>query len=146
MICEEFMKKAIDLAVSAAEEGEVPVAALVVKDNEIISTGVNYRQRLSDPISHAETEAIRQAAKKLGWRLNGCDIYVTLEPCPMCAGAIINARISRVFFGAYDSTFGAFGSVTDLSREKFPSRPEVHGGIMEAECKKIMTQFFKKLR
>lgn len=146
MTANDFMAKAITLAKKAAISGEVPVAALIVKDGKIISSGVNFRERTDNPVSHAETEAISAAAKKLGWRLDGCDIYVTLEPCPMCAGAIINARINRVFFGAYDSTYGSFGSVIDLSREKFPNNVEVHGGILEQDCKKLLTDFFKNLR
>ena len=143
----EFMKSALSLGKRAAVEGEVPVGAVVVKGGEIVGRGFNKRETHNSPIGHAEIEAIHNAAKNLGdWRLNGCDIYVTLEPCPMCAGAIINARIDRVFFGAYDSTSGSFGSVADFSVLGYEYSPEVHGGIMEKECAKLLSDFFSEKR
>lgn len=142
-----FMQKALSLAAEAAAEGEIPVGALVVKDGEIIGVGRNMREKHCDPSSHAEIEALRVAAERLGdWRLNGCDIYVTLEPCPMCAGAIINSRISRVYFGAYDSRAGSFGSRCDLTQFGYEALPEIHGGLSENECKKILSDFFKDKR
>ena len=143
----DFMKSALLLGERAAKEGEVPVGAVVVRNGEIIGKGFNKRETRNSPIGHAEIEAIEQAAANLGdWRLKGCDIYVTLEPCPMCAGAIINARIDRVFFGAYDSTSGSFGSVADFSVLGYEYSPEVHGGIMEKECAKLLADFFSKKR
>ncbi len=135
------------LAKKAEAEGEVPVGAVVVKNNEIIGRGYNKRETLLSPLAHAEIEAIHEAAKNLGsWRLTDCDLYVTLEPCPMCAGAIINSRIARVFYGAYDNKAGSFGTLCDLSLVKYNSIPEIHGGILEDECKKILSEFFKEIR
>ncbi len=143
----DFMKEALRLAEKAAAAGEVPVGAVVVKNGEIIGRGFNRREELKSPLSHAEIAAIHEASNVLGgWRLSGCDICVTLEPCPMCAGAIINSRINRVFFGAYDNKAGSFGSLTDLSTVKYNSVPEIHGGILETECKEILEAFFKDLR
>ena len=141
------MKEAIKEALIAKQQGEVPVGAVVVKNGEIVGRGYNKRENLLSPLAHAEIEAIHEAAKNLGsWRLTDCDLYVTLEPCPMCAGAIINARISRVFYGAYDSKAGSFGSLCDLSVIKYNSVPEIHGGILEDECKEILSNFFESLR
>ena len=143
----DFMKKALEQAELCERLGEVPVGAVVVKNGEIIGEGRNLRETENSVLGHAEIMAIREASEKLGdWRLNGCDIYVTLEPCPMCAGAIINARIDRVFFGAYDSAMGSFGSVSDFSVLGYPNAPEIHGGIMEEECSEILTEFFKNKR
>lgn len=143
----EFMKSALLLGERAAKEGEVPVGAVVVRGGEIVGKGFNKRETHNSPIGHAEIEAIEQAAVNLGdWRLKGCDIYVTLEPCPMCAGAIINARFDRVFFGAYDSVSGSFGSVADFSVLGYEYSPEVHGGIMEKECAKLLSDFFSEKR
>ncbi len=142
-----FMKIAVELAKKAAQTGEIPVGAVIVKNGEIISTGYNMRESKLDPSSHAEIEALRAAAQKAGdWRLGGCDIYVTLEPCPMCAGAIINSRISRVFFGAYDNRAGSFGSRCDLTQFGYESIPEIHGGIMQKQCEKLLSDFFKNIR
>ena len=141
------MKVALENAKKAAEIGEVPVGAVVVKDGKIIGSGFNTRETENSVLGHAEINAIEEAAKKIGdWRLEGCDIFVTLEPCPMCAGAIINARFDRVFFGAYDSALGSFGSVADFSALGYPNSPEIHGGIIETECAALLSQFFKNKR
>ncbi|MDO4743188.1 MAG: nucleoside deaminase, partial [bacterium] len=124
-----FMVEAINLAKRAAQLGEIPVGAVVVKDNQIVSIGTNRRELDKNAIGHAEIEAIEAACKKLGgWRLSGCDLYVTLEPCPMCAGAIINSRIRRVYFGAFDKKAGACGSVINLFDCCFNHKPEVYSG------------------
>lgn len=142
-----FMKEALSLAREAAEEGEVPVGAVVVKDGVIVGRGRNRREIAKNALAHAEIEAINEACGTLhGWRLWQCDLYVTLEPCPMCTGAIINARIKRVFFGAYDKKAGSCGSVTDLTLLDYNHKPELHGGIMEEECAGILSEFFKQLR
>ena len=141
------MKKAIALAMECEKDGEVPVGAVVVKDGEIIAEGRNRRETEKNALCHAEIEAINNACKKLGgWRLFGCDLYVTLEPCPMCAGAIINSRIKTVYFGAYDNKAGSFGSVADFNRIPYNHKPEIIAGVMEEECSKLLTDFFKKLR
>ena len=143
----EFMNRAITLAKQSALEGEVPVGAVIVKDNEIIAEGRNRREYGKNALYHAEIEAINNACKKLGgWRLWQCDLYVTLEPCPMCAGAIINARIKRVVFGAFDLKAGSFGSVVNFNDLAYNHKPEIIGGIMENECKELLSNFFKELR
>ena len=143
----EYMKKAIALAMECEKDGEVPVGAVVVKDGEIIAEGRNRRETEKNALCHAEIEAINNACKKLGgWRLFGCDLYVTLEPCPMCAGAIINSRIKTVYFGAYDNKAGSFGSVADFNRIPYNHKPEIIAGVMEEECSKLLTDFFRKLR
>ena len=143
----EFMKLAITEAQKAAEKGEVPVGAVIVKNGEVISTGHNLREEKQNALSHAEIEAINLACQKLGsWRLDDCELYVTLEPCPMCTGAIINARIKTVIFGAYDSKMGCMDSVINLCDYPFNHRPEIYGGIMEDECLAVLQNFFKKLR
>lgn len=143
----EFMKKALELAQKSADELEVPVGAVIVKDNEIIATGRNRREYGKNALYHAEIEAIDNACKVLGgWRLWQCDMYVTLEPCPMCAGAIINSRIKTVYFGAYDTKAGSFGSVADFNTLPYNHKPEIISGVMESECKQMLTDFFKKLR
>ena len=142
-----FMQRAIELAKKAGEIGEIPVGAVIVKNGEIIAEGYNLRESKKDALSHAETEAIHSACVALGdWRLDGCTLYVTLEPCPMCAGAIINSRISTVVFGAYDLRAGSLESVVDLCRYPFESKPQVYGGICEDSCKELLTQFFKAVR
>ena len=142
-----YMKRARELAEKAAALGEVPVGAVVVKNGEIVGEGYNRRETDKSPLGHAEIAAIEAAAKKLSdWRLTDCDLYVTLEPCPMCAGAIINARISRVFYGAFDNKAGSFGSLTDLSCLPYETVPEIHAGIDEDNCKQQLVGFFKKLR
>lgn len=148
MICmNEFMKRAIELARISADEGEVPVGAVVVKDGEIVGEGRNRRELGKNALYHAETEAIDEACKALGgWRLWQCDMYVTLEPCPMCAGAIINSRIKKVVFGAYDEKAGSFGSVINFNDLPYNHKPELQGGVCEEECKALLSQFFKDLR
>lgn len=143
----EFMKLAITEAQKAAEKGEVPVGAVIVKNSEVIATGHNLREEKQNALSHAEIEAINLACQKLGsWRLDDCELYVTLEPCPMCTGAIINARIKTVIFGAYDSKMGCMDSVINLCDYPFNHHPEIYGGIMEDECLAVLQNFFKKLR
>lgn len=144
-----YMKRALELAEIAFKMGEVPVGAVVVKRStgEIVGEGFNRRETAKSPLAHAEIEAISTASKKLGgWRLVDCDLYVTLEPCPMCSGAIINSRVERVFFGAFDKKAGCCGSVVDLFSMPFNHFPEIHGGIMQDECSKILSDFFAKLR
>ncbi len=144
---EYYMRAALGRAKTAAEQGETPVGAVIVKDGKIIAGGRNRREKAKNALCHAEISAINAACKKLGgWRLIGCDLYVTLEPCPMCAGAIINSRIENVYFGAYDKKAGSFGSVTDLSLLPYNHKPEIYGGILENECSKQLSDFFKKLR
>ena len=141
------MKKAIALAMESEKEGEVPVGAVIVKNGEIIATGRNRRETEKNALHHAEIEAIDNACKALGgWRLFDCDLYVTLEPCPMCAGAIINSRIKTVYFGAYDNKAGSFGSVADFNRLPYNHKPEIIAGVMEKECSELLSEFFKKLR
>lgn len=142
-----FMKRAIELAKLAALQGEVPVGAVVVKNGEIIGEGYNKRELGKNALYHAETEAIDNACKTLrGWRLWQCDLYVTLEPCPMCTGAIINSRIKRVVFGAYDKKAGSCGSVINLFDLPYNHKPLLIGGFLEEECSKLLTDFFKNLR
>lgn len=143
----EFMKLAIAEAQKAAEKGEVPVGAVIVKNGEVIAAGHNLREEKQNALSHAEIEAINLACQQLGsWRLDDCELYVTLEPCPMCTGAIINARIKTVIFGAYDSKMGCMDSVINLCDYPFNHHPEIYGGIMEDECLAVLQNFFKKLR
>ncbi len=143
----EFMNKALCLARQAADMGEVPVGAVVVKDNIVIGMGHNLRISRKSSLAHAEIIAIENACKTLGdWRLDGCSIYVTLEPCPMCAGAIIESRIDRVVFGAFDFRAGAFDSICNMSAFKFAHRPEITAGIMENECLAVLKSFFESVR
>ena len=143
----EFMNEALRLAEQAFLEGEVPVGAVVTIGNKIIGTGCNRREKGKNALHHAEIEAINEACKRLGgWRLWECELYVTLEPCPMCAGAIINARIKNVVFGAYDKKNGACGSVTNLFESDFSYSPSYEGGFMENECADVLSRFFKDLR
>ena len=143
----EFMKRAIELAKKARFLGDVPVGAVVVKDGKIVGEGYNQREFGNNPIAHAECIAITEAARVLGdWRLNGCELYVTLEPCVMCTGAIINSRISTVIFGAYDLNGGCVDSVANLTNLPLGSKPEIFGGILEDECKKLLTDFFEEKR
>lgn len=143
----KFMTEALRLAQISFDEGEVPVGAVVVKDNEIVGTGRNRREYGKNALYHAELEAIDNACKKLGgWRLWQCDLYVTLEPCPMCAGAIINSRIKTVYFGAYDNKAGSFGSIVNFNDIAYNHKPEIVGGVMQDECSEILTKFFKQLR
>lgn len=143
----EFMYEALKLARQAAENGEVPVGAVIVKDGKIIAKGKNEREAKQNALSHAEIEVINNACKKLGsWRLDDCEIYVTLEPCPMCAGAIINARIKTLVFGAYDPKAGSIDSVINLCDYPYNHKPEIYGGICEDECLEVLKDFFKKIR
>ncbi len=142
-----YMKTAIALAKTAGERGEIPVGAVIVKDGTVIGTGFNRREETGNVLSHAEVDAISAACETVGdWRLDGCTLYVTMEPCPMCAGAILNARISTVVFGAYDLHAGSFGSVTDLSAAGYESHPEIYGGICEDECAALLSRFFETIR
>ena len=143
----QFMDAALELARQAYAEGEVPVGCVIVRKGEIVGRGRNRRETEKTALGHAEIEAIADACKNLGgWRLWECTLYVTLEPCPMCAGAIINARIPRVVFGAADAKCGACGSVCDLFAMDFNHHPQVEKGIREAESQALLTEFFKKLR
>lgn len=142
-----FMTLALEQAAASAAEGEVPVGAVIVKDGEVVSFGRNRREYGRNALAHAEIEAIDKACKALGgWRLWQCDIYVTLEPCPMCAGAIINSRIKRVVFGASDAKAGSCGSVVNLFELPYNHSPELSGGVMAEECATQLSEFFKELR
>ena len=145
---EEYMEKALILAQKAASRGEIPVGALVVdKDGNIIGEGFNRREELQSPIAHAEILAIEQAAKTLGSRrLLGCTLYVTLEPCPMCAGAVINASLKRLVYGAFDEKNGACASVAALFDEKFTHIPMVRSRVLKDRCGAILSEFFKDKR
>ncbi len=143
----DFMKEALTLAKKAAEKGEVPVGCVIVKDNKIIACGRNRTIESGCAIKHAEINAIENASEFLGSdNLSECDLYVTLEPCPMCAGAIINSKIRKVVFGAFDLNYGACGSAINLFQTPNIHKPECYGGIMEDECSNILTDFFKKIR
>lgn len=143
----DYMTIALELAKEAAMVGEVPVGAIVVRDGKIISKGRNNRQNGKNALDHAEVIAIDLACKAVGgWRLEGCTLYVTLEPCAMCAGAIINSRIKTVVFSAFDQKAGAFGGLCDLSLMGFNHKPEIISGVMEDESKEILQSFFKTLR
>ncbi len=144
---ERYMKLALELAREAAAAGEVPVGCVIVRDGQVVGRGRNRREEKRSTASHAEMEAIAQANEALGsWRLDGCELYVTLEPCPMCAGAILNARISRVWYGARDAAMGACGGVTNLYMEDFANRPALVGGILAQECRQVLSDFFSSLR
>ena len=143
----ELMGAALDEARKAAALGEVPVGAVVAKDGEIVAAAHNTRETEKNALHHAELLAIDAACKKLGgWRLHRCELYVTLEPCPMCAGAIINARIRRLVFGARDPKSGCFGSVSDFNALAFNHKPQVVCGVRGEECAQILSAFFQKLR
>lgn len=145
---ETYMLQALSLAQEAAQAGEVPVGCVVVdREGRVIGRGRNRRQEDSDATAHAEIEAIRQACRSLGdWRLEGCSLYVTLEPCPMCAGAIINARIPTVIYGAREPVSGSCGSVIDLFFERFGHQPRVYAGVREADCAALLRDFFRDKR
>ena len=143
----KFMEAALALAREAAAEGEVPVGCVITLGDRIVGQGRNRRETDKSALAHAEIEAIDQACKTLGgWRLWECTLYVTLEPCPMCAGAIINARIPRVVYGASDAKCGACNSVCSLFSMAFNHHPTVESGIMEEECGLLLTEFFQNLR
>lgn len=154
MICMDkkyikYMNIAIELAKESAAEGEVPVGAVVVRrcDGLVAGRGRNRREGCRNALAHAEIEAIDNACRTLGgWRLSGCDMFVTLEPCPMCAGAAVNSRIDRIFFGCFDKKSGFCGSVCDISAVGGIYRPLVSGGIMEGQCRGIMENFFGRVR
>ena len=147
MTQEYYMEQALALAREAAAAGEVPVGCVIVKDGAVIGRGRNRREEKQAVSSHAEMEAMAEANAALNaWRLEDCDLYVTLEPCPMCAGAIINARVRRVFYGARDSVMGACGGVLNLFMENFPHHPQLVGGILGEECAAVLSEFFRKLR
>ena len=147
MTHEDYMNQALTLAREAAAHGEVPVGCVIVRDGKIIGRGRNRREEKQAVSSHAEMEAMAQANEALGsWRLEDCDLYVTLEPCPMCAGAILNARVRRVFYGARDRAMGACGGVLKLFMEDFPARPALVGGVLREECHQVLADFFRSLR
>lgn len=146
MTDKEAMLSALEKARQASDDEEVPVGAVVIRDGRIIGEGRNRREKGKNAVLHAEIEAIEQACERVGsWRLHGCELFVTLEPCPMCAGAIVNARLDRVVFGAYDESGGAVISKTELFAD-FGYSPDVVGGYMEKECTEVLTGFFKKRR
>lgn len=143
----QFMDEALSLARQAAAEGEVPVGCVITRGGEIVGRGRNRRETGKTALGHAEIEAIAEACRNLGgWRLWECTLYVTLEPCPMCAGAIVNARIPRVVYGTADAKCGACGSVCDLFAMDFNHHPQVTSGIRETESAALLTEFFKNLR
>ena len=143
----KFMKTALALAERAARGEDVPVGAVIVKDGTVIASAFNEREKGNDATAHAEILAIREACKIVGsWRLSECDLYVTLEPCPMCAGAIVNARIPRVVFGARDARMGAMGSLLNLPAYPLESRPQCEAGVLESECAKLLQDFFAAMR
>ena len=147
MTHEEYMSRAIQLAEEAEKIDEVPVGALIVHKGEIIAEAYNTRETSKCATHHAEILAIERACEKLGgWRLPDCTLYVTLEPCPMCAGAILNARIDRVVFGAYDRRAGAFGTLFDLNSYPLNHKTEIISGVMEKECSSALSAYFKKKR
>ena len=144
---EDYMARALELAAQAAEKGDVPVGCVIVREGEIVGEGRNRREERGDATAHAELEAIRDACGRLGsWRLEGCTMYVTLEPCPMCAGGIINARLSQVRYGVRDGKAGACGSVLNLFEERFNHKPRLYRGPLEEECAAILGNFFEDLR
>ena len=142
-----FMEEALALAAEAAADGEVPVGAVVVRGEKVLGRGRNRREKGHSALAHAEIEAIRQACEALGdWRLTGCELFVTLEPCPMCAGAILNARLDRVIYGAADKDAGAVGSVIHLFDVPFGHRPRVTTAVLEEACTHALGDFFRRLR
>lgn len=145
---EFFMRQAVLLAQKAASLDEVPVGAVVVQNDKVIARAYNTKNKKKDALLHAEMSALRKAQKKLGdWHLNDCDLYVTLEPCPMCAGACINTRLRTIYFGAYDEKAGCCGTLYNLPQDtRFNHRPNVVGGVLEQECSTLLTQFFKNKR
>ncbi len=145
---DHFLRQALKEAERAFEAGEVPVGAVVVREGKVIGRGHNQREVLRDPTAHAELLAITAAANSLGdWRLEGCTLYVTKEPCPMCAGAIVNSRLERLVFGAWDERAGCCGSLYQLCRDpRFSHQVEVTGGVMEQECRALLREFFRQGR
>ena len=145
---EQYMALALELAREAAAAGEVPVGCVVVSpDGEVIGRGRNLREETGDACAHAEVLAIREACARLGtWRLEGCTLYVTLEPCPMCAGAIINSRIPTVVYGAKDPLSGSCGSVINLFEERYGHHPAIYGGVLREDCAGVLSDFFRTVR
>jgi len=144
---EYYMRKAYEEAEKAFEKGEVPVGAVVVRGNEIIAQAHNLRETHKNALYHAETMAISAACEKLGgWRLSGCELYVTLEPCPMCAGAIVNSRIEKIIYAGRDFRAGAFGSIINLNSYPLNHKAEIISGVMEKECVQLLKRFFKNKR
>ena len=144
---EKYMREALRYAALAAKDEETPIGAVIVRGGEIVSFGRNRREKHKNALGHAEIEAINKACKKLGgWRLPGCEMYVTLEPCPMCAGAIVASRIEKVYIGAKDEKSGAFGSCFDLNSFPLNHKPEIHFGLLEEESKALLKSFFRELR
>ena len=147
MNSEHYMRQALDLARQALDTGDVPVGCVVVRDGIVIGRGWNRREADGDALAHAECLAIQDACRTLGgWNLRGCDLYVTLEPCPMCAGAIVNARLRAVYYGARDEKAGCCGSVLNLFMEDFNHKPRVYPGVLEPECAALLQDFFHTLR
>ncbi len=147
MVNEDYMRLALEMAAKALADDEVPVGCVIMRKGELVGKGRNRREKQKNALAHAEIEAINEACSKLGgWRLPECSMYVTLEPCPMCAGAIINSRIEKVYFGAYDSKSGSLGSVLNLFEHGFNHIPDIRGGILQEECSNLLTEFFKNLR
>ncbi len=147
MNSEHYMRQALDLARQALDTGDVPVGCVVVRDGIVIGRGWNRREADGDALAHAECLAIQDACRTLGgWNLHGCDLYVTLEPCPMCAGAIVNARLRAVYYGARDEKAGCCGSVLNLFMEDFNHKPRVYPGVLEPECVALLQEFFHTLR
>ena len=144
---ELYMRRALALAAEAEKDGDVPVGCVIIRDGEIIGEGRNRREAGNDATAHAEMEAIRMACKKTGsWRLHGCTLYVTLEPCPMCTGGIINARIDAVRYAAREEKMGCCGSVLNLFEERFNHHPRIYRGPLVEECEHQLRDFFQKLR
>lgn len=148
MVCEKFMREALEEAASAAVKGEVPVGAVIVRNGEIIARAHNEVENCGDPTAHAEVLAIRRAAANLGgWKLPDCDMYVTVEPCSMCAGAIVWARIKKLYIGTMDPKAGACGSVFNIPQDKKLNHfVEIEEGLLAGECSALMKEFFKKIR
>ena len=143
----DYMARALELAAQAAEHGDVPVGCVIVKDGEIIGEGRNRREEDKSPLAHAELAAITDACRSHGdWRLKGARLYVTLEPCPMCAGGILSARIPELYYGAKDAGFGACGSILNLFEEDFRHHPKIVGHILEEECAQLLQDFFAQVR
>lgn len=144
---EKYMRMALELAAQAEGDGDVPVGCVIVKDGQVIGRGRNRREERGDATAHAEVEAIRDACAHTGsWRLTDCTLYVTLEPCPMCAGGILSARIPELYYGAKDAGFGACGSILNLFEEDFRHHPKIVGHILEEECAQLLQDFFAQVR
>ena len=144
---QQYMRRALELARQAQEQGDVPVGCVIVRDGQIIGEGRNRREENGDATAHAELEAIRDACRRTGsWRLHGCTMYVTLEPCPMGAGGIVNARVEEVRYGARDDKAGCCGSVLNLFEERFNHKPRLYCGPLQEQCEQILRNFFLELR